>query len=485
MEDILAQVYDPEAFREAGHRLIDALADHLSNTQNSLTERAISWKQPEEALKRWLFDPQTPEGDPIALLQDMLKESVQLHHPQYMGHQISPAAPIAALAGLVGDFLNNGMGVFEMGIPGTAIEVNVARALAKQMGFGPEADGFLTSGGTLANLTAMLAARSVKADANVWQEGNARPMALMVSEEAHYCVDRTARIMGWGEAGIIKIPVNDRFQMRVELLEEYFQNAVAKGIEVIAVVGSACSTSTGSFDDLEGIAAFCAKHNLWFHVDGAHGGASVFSEKYRHLVKGITLADSVVMDFHKMLLTPAVTTALIFKNGAHSYQTFNQKAQYLFAQASGPEWFNLARRTFECTKVMMGAKVYVLWRTYGTGVFDTFVTRMYDLGATFAALIRNHPDFELAVEPECNIVCFRYLGPGDTESNNRLNARIRQAIVEEGHFYIVQTQLRGLTWLRVTLVNPGTDEGHLVKLLEKVVQLSLAIRESNEGSRKQ
>lgn len=468
MEDILAQVYDPEAFREAGHRLIDVLADHLSNTQHGLTEQAITWQQPGEALERWQFDPEMPGGDAVDLLQEILAESVQLHHPRYMGHQISPPAPIAALAGLLGDFLNNGMGVYEMGIPGTAIEVNVVRALAKQMGFGPEADGFLTSGGTLANLTAMLAARSIRAEANVWKEGNLRPMALMVSEEAHYCVDRTARIMGWGEAGIIKIPVNARFQMRTELLEEYFQNAADSGLEVIAVVGSACSTSTGSFDDLEAIAAFCAKHNLWFHVDGAHGGASVFSQKYRRLVNGISLADSVVMDFHKMLLTPAVTTALVFKNGAHSHQTFSQKAQYLFGQATDPEWFNLARRTFECTKVMMGAKVYVLWRTYGTALFDTFVTRMYDLGAAFARLIQNRPDFELAVEPECNIVCFRYLGPGDAEANNRLNARIRKAIVEDGHFYIVQTQLRGFTWLRVTLVNPRTDEGILKALLDKV-----------------
>jgi len=130
MEDILSQVYDPEAFREAGHRLIDTLANHLSNTQHGLTEKAISWRQPDEALERWQFDPAAPGGDAVDLLQEILTESVQLHHPRYMGHQISPPAPIAALAGLLGDFLNNGMGVYEMGIPGTAIEVNVVRALA-------------------------------------------------------------------------------------------------------------------------------------------------------------------------------------------------------------------------------------------------------------------------------------------------------------------------------------------------------------------
>ncbi len=466
MDDILSRAYDPESFRERGHQLVDDLANHMKEALAG-EGRAFSWKTPEEALQQWQFNPDTPDEEVNKMLETVLRESIHLHHPNYMGHQISPPVPVGTLAGLLGDFLNNGMGVYEMGIPGTAIEVVVVRALAKQMGFGPEADGILTSGGTLANLTAMLAARSIRAKANVWQDGNTRPMALMVSEEAHYCVDRTARIMGWGEAGIIKIPVNDRFQMRTELLEEYYQNAVAQGIEVIAVVGSACSTSTGSFDDLEAIAAFCARHDLWFHVDGAHGGASVFSQKYRHLVRCIEQADSVVMDFHKMLMTPSVTTALVFKNGAHSYQTFSQKAQYLF-QAAEPEWFNLARRTFECTKLMIGLKAYAIWRTYGTALFDAFVTRMYDLGATFAGLIRNHPNFELAVEPECNIVCFRYLGPGDVEANNARNAQIRQAIVQEGHYYIVQTQLRGQTWLRVTLVNPNTDAAVLKELMVKI-----------------
>lgn len=472
MKDILAQVYDPEAFRKMGHQLVNTLADHLDKSMRGQSERTIQWREPEATLERWQFDPHAPDPDTSEMFEAVLAESIHLHNPHYIGHQVSPPAPIGALAGMLSDFLNNGMAVYEMGIAGTAIEANVIKALAQQMGFDKQADGFLTSGGTLANLTAMIAARSIKAEGNVWQDGSTRPMALMVSEEAHYCVDRTARIMGWGEAGIIKIPANTRFQMRTELLGEYYQKATAQGIEVIAVVGSACSTSTGSFDDLEAIAAFCGKHGLWFHVDGAHGGASVFSQKYQHLVKGISLADSVVMDFHKMLITPSITTALVFKNGAHSHQTFSQKAQYLFAQATEPEWFNLARRTFECTKLMMGLKVYAIWRTHGTALFDAFVTRMYDLGAAFAKLIKARTDFELAIEPECNIVCFRYRGNHDPEDINALNARIRKAIIEEGHFYIVQTQLRGETWLRVTLMNANTDEAVLTALLDKVEGLA-------------
>ena len=472
--DILKKAFDAEIFRQEGHRLIDLLADYLLQVSEDRSSKVIHWQSPEVEWRDWEVDFQQ-QGKPVSeLFEAVLKRSIHLHQPGYMGHQISPPAPVAALSGLLDNFLNNGMGVYEMGVAGTAIEQLVVKITAKQMGFGENAGGVLTSGGSLANLTALLAARSNSAEENIWQEGSTAQLALLVSEEAHYCVDRAVRIMGWGEAGIIKVPVNERFKMRTDLLEACLSDAKNKGKEVIAVVGSACSTSTGSFDDLVAIADFCEKHQLWFHVDGAHGGATVFSNQYRHLVEGIERADSVAMDYHKMLLTPAIATALIFKNGQEAYRTFSQKAQYLWSQADEEEWFNLAKRTFECTKLMMGVKVYSIMRTYGLEVFDAFVSQMYDLGRQFAAKILSRKNWELAVTPECNIVCFRYQ-PQDlsTEEADALNDRVRQQIIEEGVFYIVKTRLRGKTWLRTTLTNPFTREEDLLLLLDKVESLAL------------
>lgn len=467
--DMLKAAFDPEDFRREGHALIDVLADYLADAQSDAPSLpVIPWRSPEEQYLRWKTDQELAGDQPPVThyLKEILAESIHLHQPRYMGHQVCPPAPAAALAGLLAAFLNNGMAVYEMGGPATAIERLVIEEVARQFGFGPEAGGMLTSGGTLANLTALLAARSRFSGADVWREGHHKPLALMVSEEAHYCVDRAARIMGWGDAGIIKVPVNAKFKMRTRLLEPLYQEAKAKGLEVIAVVGSACTTSTGSFDDLAAISRFCQKHGLWFHVDGAHGAALAYSREHRHILHGIETADSVALDFHKMLMTPALTTALVFRQGGDSYRTFSQRAQYLFGEEE-QEWYNMAKRNFECTKLMMSVKAYVLMRNYGPGLFEEYVDRVVANGQAFAEMVRARLQWELAVQPECNIVCFRWKPVGlKADDVDKLNLRIRRAVLEDGRFYIVQTNLRGRTWLRVTLTNPFTTEKEMQELLE-------------------
>jgi len=472
--DILQKAYDPELFRKQGHDLIDRMADLLEKAHSGELP-AIRYQDPAQSWDYWT-EAQKTSQHPVDLLEYALREGVQLHSPRYMGHQISPPVPITALAGLVNDFMNNGMGVYEMGVVGVTLERLVCQIVGRHLGFTNAADGVLTSGGTLANLTALLTARSVKAPDPVWTEGHKRPLALLVSEQAHYCVDRAVRIMGWGEEGIIRVPCDEQYRMRTEMLEPFLAKAKASGREVIAVVGSACSTATGAFDDLEAIADFCEQHDLWLHVDGAHGAATTFSDSYRHLVKGIERADSVAMDFHKMLLTPAIATALIYKEGNDAYKTFAQRADYLWEESEEPEWYNLAKRTFECTKAMYSLKWYSLYQTYGPELLDQYVSRVIDITHALAKRIEKHEHFELATQPQCNIICFRYADNRPLEDLNQLNRTIRRQLLENGRFYIVQTQLDGTVYLRCTLSNPFTDEEHLDGLLrlieEKVAEVN-------------
>jgi L-2,4-diaminobutyrate decarboxylase len=472
----LQEAYSAENFRQDAHKLVDTLADYLNAAQSQQLETVIPYQSPEDNLRFWQEDFAKGIGDSTPLFEEIIRQSNHLHHPRYMGHQVSPPLPIAALAGLLTGMLNNGMAVYEMGLVSNPLERILSDLLASKIGFDENSSGLLTSGGTLANLTALLAARAAKAPTDVWEEGAKERLAVMVSEEAHYCIDRAARIMGMGSEGIIKIPTNDRFQMRTELLEEHYLKAINEGLTVIAVIGSACSTSTGSYDDLDAVANFCQQYNLWFHVDGAHGGAVVFSEKYKTLVKGIERADSVVIDWHKMLMTPALATALIFKNGEDAFKTFHQKAQYLWPNQGSQEWYNSGKRTFECTKLMMSVKIYSILKTCGERVFAENIDTLHNLAQVFAKFLETNPSFELAVEPQSNIVCFRYVGKEiSSESYNSLNASIRQKLLEDGKFYIVQTTLREKLYLRVSLMNPLATIEDLKALLAEIEAIAKEI----------
>ncbi len=348
------------------------------------------------------------------------------------------------------------------------MEHAVIKVVAKTFGFSDHANGLLCNGGTLANLTALLTARACISAYPVWNAGNKSNMALMVSEEAHYCVERAARIMGWGSEGIIKIPVDDQYKMRTNLLPQYLDEAKSKGIEVIAVVGSACSTATGSFDNLTEIGSFCKANNIWFHVDGAHGAANAFSEDWKFLVEGIETADSVAMDFHKMLLAPSLITALVLNDGRNQFKTFAQHAHYLWENDASFEWHNVAKRSFECTKSMLSLPVYTLLYQYGTSLFSAYINRVNNLCQYVYGQLNANENWEVPVSPSCNIICFRFLPSksSDLIDNNHLNKYIREQIILGGKFYIVQTVLYENVFLRLSITNALTTEADLDALLD-------------------
>ncbi len=463
----LQQAFSPDDFRKNAHNLVDLLADYLESAQNQTLESVIPYQEPDETLAFWQADYEQGAGNIDDFFKKTIEKSTHLHHPRYMGHQVTPPLPITAVASMLSGLLNNGMAVYEMGLVSNPLERILSEILAKRIGFDENSSGLLTSGGTLANLTALLAARAAKTD--VWEDGTGEKLAVIVSEEAHYCIDRAARIMGMGSEGIIKIPTNEKLQIRTDLLEKYYNEATEKGFRVICIVGSACSTSTGSYDNLEEIAIFAQKHQLWFHVDGAHGGAVVFSEKYKHKIAGVSQADSIIIDWHKMLMTPALATALIFKRDEDAFKTFQQKAQYLWANQHSKDWFNSGKRTFECTKLMMSLKIYAILKAHGEQIFGENVDYLYDLGRIFAKIIKSRSNFELAVEPESNIVCFR-LNPSNKDLNE-LNSSIRKQLLQEGKFYIVQTTLKENVYLRVSLMNPLTTENDLNALLDEIERI--------------
>jgi len=218
------------------------------------------------------------------------------------------------------------------------------------------------------------------------------------------------------------------------------------------------------------LAAVAAERGVWLHVDGAHGASAVLSPRYKPSLAGLERADSVVWDAHKMLLQPALLTAVLFRRGADARAAFTQQATYLF-ETGDPDRdaYDLGLRTLECTKRMMGLKLYASFALLGTRVLGEYVAATYDLARVFAARLVAAPDFELIVEPDTNIVCFRYTPPGtDPAGLDALQRRVRDRVCAAGEHLLVQTQLPVGVVLRVTLASPFTTESHVVALLDAI-----------------
>ena len=473
---------DPEGFRRAGHALVERLADHLA-AMGRREGPVLAPADPAALLASFAVAPdRAPAADPTARLlelsEELLTHSNHVHHPGYVGHQVSAALPLAALTELQTALLNNGMAIYEMGQLQTVLERRVVGFLCDALGLPSGeggAGGVLTHGGSLGNLTALLAARQAQLASSghdVWTHGQTEPLAVLVSEQAHYCIARACGVMGWGSAGAVPVGTDERFALDPNDLPRALEAARAAGRRVVAVAASACTTATGTFDPLPAIADFCEQHDLWLHVDGAHGASLALSEIHRHRVAGIERADSVVWDLHKLMGLPALNTAVLFRDEARSYEAFAQEASYLF-QAAAPEeqWFNLGQRTMECTKRALGATAWIALEVHGQDHFTDHVDRLVSLAGQLASLVAAAPDFECAHAPEANILCFRYRPDLVGEARlalvelDALQARIRAAVVASGSHYLVEARLSGAGWLRVALMNPATEIEDLERLL--------------------
>ena len=454
---------DPERFRSLGHATVDRLAEYLA----AAGERAIPVAQPldpEGMAERWPAD-FAGGADPLALVERILAESVVTHHPGYVGHQLAAPLPLAALATLVTAVTNGSGAIYELSQSSTACEAALAHYLSGRLGLPATAGGMIVHGGTIATLTALLAARQAQAGFDVWRDGAhaGPPLALLASDQAHYSTARAAQIMGFGEPGAIAVESDERFRMRPEALAAEIAAARGRGLRPIAVVATAGTTPTGAFDPLEEIADICAAEHLWLHVDAAHGGSAALSPSLAPQLAGIGRADSVVWDLHKTLPFPALASLLAYARARDAYGAFAQKADYLF-RSDDPGAENMGTRTLECTRPQLALVAYLGFAAAGAEGMRAHVERLWELGAELAALVRESGDFELALEPECNIVCFRHRAPAGADSDAH-QERIRGELNASGSYYLVQTRLRGATWLRSALMNAATTRDDLLGML--------------------
>ena len=454
----LREAYDPSAFRAFGHDLVDRLADHLEDSLGRCRPSSYPVGTPEDELGYWKAF-MARSGSRDEAIGAVLARSNQLHDPRYMGHQVAVPFPQEAMLGALTDLLNNGQAIYEMGPTNAALEHLLINHVGQALGLPEGCGGVLCHGGTLGNLVALLAAQrklGLRLDQDPWRKGirQADPFVVLVSQQAHYCVDRAVRIMGWGPDAVVLVNTDANHRMDVADLAHQARNQRKQGRRLLAVVGSACTTSAGAFDPLQDIAEWAQAEDVWFHVDGAHGAPAGFSDTHNHLVRGMSLADSVVLDFHKVCGLPALLTGVLYRDGNESFLPFLQEAEYLWDSAEGQDWWDTGKRTFECTKRMLSTRLATAMFDGGMAKWGHLVDRLWSLAEAFADEVESRPAWELAMTPQANIVCFR---PSAAAQNDNLVTQLRARHLTNGSSYVVATRLNGEAWLRCTFMNPLTE----------------------------
>ncbi len=478
--------------RELGHRLADLLGNQMSAVQ-SREVPVLNWADPRrltEVAGEFLVSgtrtdvAASGDSEEIAerferLVRESLERGHNLHHPRYIGHQVPAPIPIAGLFDAVGSVTNQVMAVFEMGPWATAVEAALVERLGSAIGWEiGDFSGVITHGGSLGNLTALLTARNV-ALGETWSAGltkTDKTPVIVAHQDAHYSVARAAGIIGVGSGNVVRVGLDEMRRMDPQQLDETLSMLRADGTPIVAVVACACATPIGAFDPLDEIAAVCRRHEVWLHVDAAHGGAACLSRKYRSLLQGLDQADSVVWDAHKMMFVPALCAFVLYRNGEHRYQTFQQDAPYLFDPSSpGLAEFDSGVATLECTKRAAAYGLWGTWSLFGEQLFEDLVDVTCDLGQVFFEKLTDAPDFRPLHEPQCNIVAFQHLPPGLADASEEQLAEfhfaIRRELIQSGAFYIVQARIDGRQALRVTVINPLTTEDDLDGLLDEIRKL--------------
>ena len=466
-----------DAAADAAEAFVRIAADYFA-TSRSGEGRVSTALSPEELARR--FDEPLPQvGQPLAdvlarLRRDVVPDSNHLCHPRSMGHQVSAPLPAAVWTESLVSALNQSAAVWEMSPVGTIVEGRVVRWLCDLAGLGREAGGTFTSGGTEATFAALLAARAA-ALPNAWKEGLGAILPVVLhGEHAHYAVARAVGELGLGTDNAVSIPSRG-FRMDVAALADELDRQQARSRTVMAVVATAGTTATGSFDDLEEIGRLCEERGVWLHVDGAHGASALLSPTHRWRVKGIERARSIAWDPHKMMLMPLTASMVLVRHERDLDAAFTQRAPYLF-HAGGRGW-DQGVRSFQCSRRLDALKVWVALQRYGADGLGAVHDRLCATARELHDAVAARRDLEALHEPESNILCFRYRGDGslDGERLDRLNLRLREAYNRSGEGWITTTMLGGRRVLRVAIMNPRTAAADVERTLARLAEMGAAL----------
>lgn len=476
---------DWDAQRALAHRAIDDGFDFLQAAR----ERPVWRPVPDTILDRLRGPaPREPLGAQAAY--DDFREIVLPYpmgnsHPRFWAWFMGNGTALAAVSDFLAAIVNPNMGGGNH--VGNHVEAQVVDWCKEIVDFPQDSSGLLVSGGSMANFVGLTVARNALPGLDIREHGvrgAEQRLVTYASVEVHSCVQKAIEALGLGAESLHKVPVNDRYEIDTAALERMIESDRAAGERPFCVIGNAATINTGAVDDLATLADICARHGLWFHVDGAIGALLALAPAHRHLVRGMERADSVTLDLHKWLHIPFEAACALVRDRKAHRDAFALTPEYLEhaerGLASGNLWFSdyglQLSRGFKALKVWMSIK------EHGLDKFGRLIDQNIAQAQELAELVAAEPGFELMAPVTTNIVCFRY-NPGGM-SDDALNAFNEELLVrlhESGIAAPSYTTLQGRYCLRAAIVNHRTVSADLGIMLRALVAIAACMRRETAG----
>ncbi len=428
------------------------------------------------AVARALIEREPPEegAEPGPLLDLLFEKAIPASFnnagPGFLAYIPGGGQPYAAAADLISAAVNRYTGVFAPAPALVQLETNVIRWFARAVGYPADAGGFLTSGGSLANFSAVVAARHEKLPEDFLKG------TLYVSDQGHHCIRKAALLAGFPAANVREIPSDAAFRMRLDALEARVAADRAAGFQPFLVVASAGTTNTGAVDDLDALADFAATEDLWLHADAAYGGFFALTERGRAVLGGLSRADSIVLDPHKGLFMPYGSGCLLVRDPGALRRSHSVQAHYMPGMQDDADSVDFCEISPELSRNFRGLSVWLAVKLCGLAAFRASLDEKLDLAREAAGAVRAIPGITIVAEPELSLFAFRLAPEGASLADaNRLSRELMARVNARQRVLLTGTLLGETFAIRMCILSFRTHRDRIGMALDDLREAAAAL----------
>ena len=408
---------------------------------------------------------------------DIMPNFSKIGHPRNLAWMNNSSCD----AGIIGEVLSVGFGqvpfMFDGSPIGTVIENLVVRWFGELFGYKDEFGGTLTSGGMMANLTALTVARTITGQIS-FEDGmmnEQERLVLYVSEQGHSTIERAVGMLGIGSKNLRRISVDGRLKMNVDELVTSIEHDLEEGLKPFCVVGQCGSAAAGAIDPLKEIAAVCSKYNLWFHVDAAYGGGAILTERYKEIFKRISSADSITVDPHKWFYMPLEAGMILVKNKEHLYRSFNGSACSSYKGENDEN--NIMNYGVQYARSSKAFKIWFALKFYGTRRITQMVEKNILQAKYLKQKLNNYSCWRLLNPVELSIVAFQFYPEGEytDEVINELQKKIILRLKLDSIAFLTHVEINNRVGIRMCFANHRTTIEDIDLIITAIKKIGLEI----------